>query len=156
MAQCAAGLSQATVRNRWVALRNLYGWAVAEEEMERNPLERVVVAKANSPARDVLTDDEIKLLLKACTRSDFYARRDLALIRFMLATGCRVSETVDLAVGDLELNNRLALVRHGKGDKARAVRFDPATAAALTATSVSVPDTRMRRCLGCGSAIGAG
>ena len=131
MAQRSAGLAQATLRNRWVALRNLYGWALAEEEIERSPLERVVVAKANSPAPDVLTDEELKPLLKACAGSDFYARRDLALIRFMLATGLRVSETVDLAVGDLELNNRLALVRHGKGDKARAVRFDAATAAAL-------------------------
>lgn len=131
MAQRTAGIAQATMRNRWVALRNLYGWAMAEGEIERSPLERVVVAKANSPAPDVLADEELKLLLKACSGSDFYARRDLALIRFMLATGLRVSETVDLAIGDLELTNRLAFVRHGKGDKARAVRFDPATAAAL-------------------------
>lgn len=131
MAQRTAGLSQATMRNRWVALRNLYGWALAEEEIERNPLDRVVVAKANTPAPDVLGDDELKLLLKVCAGSDFYARRDLALIRFMLATGLRVSETVDLALGDIDLVNRIALVRHGKGDKARAVRFDNATAAAL-------------------------
>ena len=42
-----------------------------------------------------------------------------------------MSETVDLALGDIDLVNRIALVRHGKGDKARAVRFDSATAAAL-------------------------
>ena len=131
MAQRTAGLSQATMRNRWVALRNLYRWALTEEEIARSPLERVAVAKANTPAPDVLTDDELKLLLKVCAGSDFYGRRDLALIRFMLATGLRVSETVDLALGDIDLVNRIALVRHGKGDKARAVRFDSATAAAL-------------------------
>lgn len=69
--------------DRWVALRNLYGWALAEEEITRNPLERVVVTKANTPAPDVLTEDELKLLMKACAGTDFYARRDLALIRFM-------------------------------------------------------------------------
>lgn len=131
MAQRTAGLTQATMRNRWVALRNLYGWALAEEEIARNPLERVVVAKANTPAPDVLTEDELKLLMKACAGTDFYARRDLALIRFMVATGLRVSETVDLALGDLDLTHRIALVRHGKGDKPRAVRFDAGTAAAL-------------------------
>jgi site-specific recombinase XerD len=130
-AQRTAGLSQATMRNRWVALRNLYGWALAEEEIERNPLDRVVVAKANTPAPDVLSDDELKLLLKVCAVSDFYGRRDVALIRFMLATGLRVSETVDLVLGDIDLVNRIALVRHGKGDKARDVRFDSATPAAL-------------------------
>jgi integrase/recombinase XerD len=90
----------------------------------------VVVAKANTPAPDVLTDDELKLLLKVCAER-LLARRDLALIRFMLATDLRVSETVDLALGDIDLVNRIAIVRHGKGDKARAVRFDRATAAAL-------------------------
>jgi len=71
MAQRKAGLAQATMRNRWVALRNLYGWALAEEEIEKSPLERVAVAKANSPPPDVLTDDELKRLLKACAGSDF-------------------------------------------------------------------------------------
>ncbi len=130
-AQRVAGLSQATARNRWVALRNLYGWALAEEEIERNPLERVVVAKANTPAPNVLRDDDLKLLLKACEGTDFYARRDMALIRTLLSTGLRVSELCDLGIGDLDLPNRVVAVRHGKGDKARLSRFDASTAAAL-------------------------
>jgi site-specific recombinase XerD len=52
------------MRNRWVALRNLYGWALTEGEVEDNPLKRVVVAKASAPAPDVLTDDELKSLLR--------------------------------------------------------------------------------------------
>jgi len=130
-AQRAEGRAQATMRNRWVALRNLYGWALAEGEIEASPLERVVVAKGNPPAPDVLTDDDLKLLLKACEGKDFYARRDLAQIRLMLATGLRVSEVCDVALGDLDLVNRIVAVRHGKGDKARLVRFDAPTAAAL-------------------------
>jgi len=127
----AAGRSQATMRNRWVALRNLYGWALIEGEVEASPLERVVVAKGNPPAPDVLTDDELRLLLKACAGPDFYARRDLALVRLMLATGMRVSEVCELTIGDLDLVRRIVSVRHGKGDKARLVRYDAATAAAL-------------------------
>jgi len=127
----AAGRAQATMRNRWVALRNLYGWAVAEEEIAASPLARVVVAKGNPPAPDVLSDDELGLLLKACAGPDFYARRDLALVRLMLATGMRVSEVCDLTIGDLDLVRRIVSVRHGKGDKARLVRYDAATAAAL-------------------------
>lgn len=127
----AAGRAQATMRNRWVALRNLYGWAEAEEEIAVSPLARIVVAKGNPPAPDVLSDDELGLLLKACSGPDFYARRDLALVRLMLATGMRVSEVCDLTIGDLDLVRRIVSVRHGKGDKARLVRYDAATAAAL-------------------------
>lgn len=127
----AEGRAQNTLRNRWVVLRNLYGWALAEGEVDASPLERVVVAKGNDPAPDVLSDDELRRLLKACEGTDFAARRDLAMVRLMLATGLRVSELCDLAIGDLDLLNRIVMVRHGKGDKARMVRFDAPTAAAL-------------------------
>jgi integrase/recombinase XerD len=42
-----------------------------------------------------------------------------------------VSETCSLTVADVDLALRLATVRSGKGGKARVVRFDAATAAAL-------------------------
>lgn len=127
----AAGLAQNTLRNRWVVLRNLYGWLLAEGEVKTNPVERVVVAKGTNPAPNVLKDDELARLLKACEGTDFYARRDLALIRFLLSTGVRVSEACDVALVDLDLMNRIAMIRHGKGDKPRAVRYDAVTAAAL-------------------------
>ena len=130
-AQRAAGIAQATMRNRWIALKNLYRWATAEGEVQENPIDRVNVAKPNPPAPDVLPEADLKRLLKACQGQDFYARRDLALVRIMLATGLRVSEACDLTLADLDLRNRIVTVRHGKGDKARVVRFDPATAAAL-------------------------
>lgn len=131
MAQRTAGLSQAMMRNRRVALRNLYGWALAEEEIERNPLDRVVVAETNTPTPDVLTDDELGCCSKFCAGIDVYPRRDFPLIHFMPATGLRVSETVDRVLGDIDLVNRIALVRHGTGDKARAERVDSATTATL-------------------------
>jgi site-specific recombinase XerD len=49
----------------------------------------------------------------------------------MAATGLRVSELCSLHLDDVDLANRLVTVRSGKGDKARVVRFDAATAAAL-------------------------
>lgn len=127
----ANGTAENTVRNRWVCLRNLYGWAHREGEVDPNPIADIFVSKPNPPAPDTLTDDAIKKLLKVCEGTDFYARRDTALIRLLLATGLRVSECTDLTLADLDLNTRIVRVLHGKGDKARAVRFDPGTAAAL-------------------------
>jgi site-specific recombinase XerD len=50
----AQGLSQSTLRSRWIVLRALYGWALREDEVAASPLERVTVAKANPPAPNVL------------------------------------------------------------------------------------------------------
>jgi site-specific recombinase XerD len=81
-----------------------------------------------SQVPDVLTPDTLTALLRACEGRSFEDRRDAALIRFMLATGLRVSETCAFEVGDIDLSLRLATVSSGKGDKARIVRFDPSTA----------------------------
>ena len=125
------GRAKATIRSRWIALRNFYGWLVEEDELDQSPLAKVRVPKPDPPPPDVLTEDQLRALLRACEGRSFEDRRDAALFRFMLATGLRVSETCDLELADIDLTLRLATVRSGKGDKARIVRFDPATAKAL-------------------------
>jgi integrase len=90
-----------------------------------------VVSKPSLPPMKLLDDDELRRLFKACDGKDFVDRRDLALIRTMAATGLRVSEVCDITDDDLDLRARRILVRHGKGDRARLVRFDPETAQAL-------------------------
>jgi site-specific recombinase XerD len=129
--QQAAGRAKATIRSRWIALRNFYGWLVEEDERDQSPLAKVRVPKPDPPPPDVLTEDQLRALLRACEGRSFEDRRDAALIRFMAATGLRVSETCDLELADVDLPMRLATVRSGKGDKARMVRFDAATAKAL-------------------------
>ncbi|MFZ6002632.1 MAG: tyrosine-type recombinase/integrase [Actinomycetota bacterium] len=130
-AQRAAGLAPATLRSRWIALRNLYGWLTEEDEISDNPMAKVRVEKANPEPIRVLPDDELRALLKACEGKAFLDRRDLALIRLLASTGMRLSEVAGLRLGDVDLVKRVAYVEHGKGDKARWVRFDADTAAAL-------------------------
>lgn len=129
--QQAAGRARATIRNRWIALRNLYGWLVDEDELDASPLAKVTVPRPDPPPPAVLSDDDMRALLRACEGRRFEDRRDTALIRLLAATGLRVSEACSLTLDDVDLSLRLAVVRSGKGDKARMVRFDPATSAAL-------------------------
>jgi site-specific recombinase XerD len=48
------------------------------------------------------------------------ARRDSALLEFLYATGARVSETVNVDLGDIDLDDRVVMVT-GKGNKQRLV-----------------------------------
>jgi integrase/recombinase XerD len=127
----AQGRAPATIRSRWIALRNFYGWAADEDEVADNPMARVKVAKATPPPVEVLNDSDLAGLFKACAGTGFYDRRDLALLRLLAATGLRASEVIDLAAEDVDLANRVLIVRHGKGDKSRSARFDPGTAQAV-------------------------
>lgn len=130
-AQRSRGLAAATIRSRWIGLRSFYNWLTEEEEIDANPMAKVKVDKANPAPIRVLEADQLRLLLKTCEGTGFFERRDLAVIRVLAATGVRLAELVDLTIEDVDLTRRLIHVRHGKGDKARFVRIDAATAAAI-------------------------
>lgn len=125
------GLAPATIRSRWIALRNLYGWLADEEEIDTNPMTKVRVDKVDPEPVQVLEDEDLRKLFKACEGKGFLERRDLALLRLLASTGMRLTELADLRVGDVDLLKRVAYVEHGKGDKARWVRFDAGTAQAI-------------------------
>ena len=68
--------------------------------------------------RKVLEHDEIICLLKEL-RDRRSATRDYLAVRLMLNTGLRVSELVNLDVGDVQ--GRKSITVRGKGDKVRTV-----------------------------------
>ena len=78
----------------------------------------------------ILSDDQIKALLKTCAGNDFVNRRDAAILRLFLATGVRLAEMTGLAVADIDHDARTAVVT-GKGRRTRVVRFDAETARLL-------------------------
>jgi site-specific recombinase XerC len=79
----------------------------------------------------VLTDEELRRLLKACEGRDFTDRRDAAILRLFLDTGVRVSEAAGIMLpGDLDLDDQVVVVL-GKGRRPRAVPFGRNSALAL-------------------------
>ncbi len=63
-----------------------------------------------------LTRDEIRDLIKASK-----PKRNRLIVQFLYSSGARVSECVKLKVPDLNLKERIAMVRGGKGNKDRAI-----------------------------------
>jgi len=64
-----------------------------------------------------LTPDELLALLHACESKP----RDHCLLEFIYATGVRLSEAVAMRVDSVNLKEKTALVKSGKGDKDRLV-----------------------------------
>ena len=62
----------------------------------------------------VLTKEEIKLIIE---KADTFKSK--LIISFLYATGLRVSELVDLKVQDMNLENKMGMVKQGKGNKDR-------------------------------------
>lgn len=78
-----------------------------------------------------LDDLQLKALIAACQGREMRDRRDEALARLMLETGCRAGEVVAMEVAGLDLAAGLAVIRRGKGGKGRTVPIGPHASRAL-------------------------
>ncbi len=126
-------LSPGTVLTRFRSLRVLFNWIVSDaEELERSPMAKMKEPKGAQSPPDVPNDADVRRLLKSLNGKDFTDRRDLALLRFMFDTGCRIGEAVSLRTADVDTRAGVALV-YGKGRKARVAPFGAKTAAAILA-----------------------
>jgi len=72
-------------------------------------------------------------LLDACGRFSPVGLRNRALITLMYRAGLRVSEALALQPKDVDLENGVIRILHGKGDRYRAVGLDPGAAAVVAA-----------------------
>jgi len=125
------GSEPATARSRQLALRRFSTWLAEEGETVTDPLLGLKAPQLDTKLVEPLTDDQLRLLLKACSGNDLRERRDEALVRFMVETGARAGETAALGVADVDVADGTAIVRRGKSGKNRSVPFGPQTARAL-------------------------
>jgi site-specific recombinase XerD len=123
-----------TVSIAFRAVRPFFRWLVDEDEIDRNPMEkmRTPVPPLNPPA--VLSDADIGKLLATCKGPDFISRRDLAILSLMLDTGLRRGELAGMQVRDLNLGQMVAFIEASasKSRNGRAVAYGPTTAKAVT------------------------
>lgn len=128
----AEGKAANTVAQRLAALKQFARWLVEEGEISEDPLLGVRAPKIPAKVTPALSDDQLSALVAACKGNSFRDRRDTAIVRLMLETGIRASETVALTVADVEpLRGGVVTIRRGKGGKGRTAPFSPQTATAL-------------------------
>jgi len=121
----------ATALNRYRSLQAFFKWCVAEGELERSPMVGMKPPQLPDEPPPVLTDDQLRRLLKSCDGRDFTDRRDTAIIRLFIDTGVRVSEAAGIMLpDDLDLDDQVVIVL-GKGRRQRAVPFGRKTALAI-------------------------
>lgn len=129
--QVEQGLSARTQARRLVALRGLFRYLRREGLVETDPMQALHLPRFSARLPELLSRAEVEALLAAPGTDTPAGLRDTALLELMYATGCRVSEALDLCIPRLRLDE--ALVRLvGKGDKERMVPLGVPAQQALT------------------------
>ena len=126
----ARGLAPRTASRRIAALRQLFGFLIAEGVRKDDPLSRIDPPRRGRPLPALLSEAEVERLIAAARdRPGIRGLRMHALMELLYASGLRVSELVSLPVGALVGDGGLVSVR-GKGAKERLVPIgEPARAA---------------------------
>jgi len=89
--------------------------------LERDPLADLAKPVKQDRAKPTLGQPEIKRVLAAYDRDRLSGLRDAAMVMVLLTSGMRRSEVLALRVEDVDLTNKRAHVRLGKGQKFRVV-----------------------------------
>ena len=124
------GASRASSARRLAALRTFARYLVREEVLAEDPTSLVGAPRSEQTLPAHLALDDMNKLLSAPDAATVAGRRDQAILELFYASGLRLSELVDLDIGDVNLAGRIARVR-GKGGKERLVPFNPASAEAI-------------------------
>jgi integrase/recombinase XerD len=114
------GLATSSLIRKGTTVRNFYRFLGAEGLLDVS-LHGLYLPKAEKRLPNVLTDEEVECLLDSFDESKPGEIRDRAMTEVMYASGLRVSELLNLTLGDINAQEGFVKVRSGKGQKDRLV-----------------------------------
>ncbi len=135
---CAASTISRTI----ASIRSFFNFLMAEGFLDNNPALELESPKIEKKLPRVLTTDEIDCLLGQPRPGDQKGLRDKAMLELLYASGIRVSELIDLNLGDFD--PRVGYLRcKGKGQKERIV---PIGSVAINYVNEYMNNTRAKLC----------
>ena len=114
------GLNSRSLARHLSALRGFFRYCFDENYLNANPVQYLENPKLPKTLPDVLTVEEVQVILEQPDMTKKLGFRDRAILELLYASGLRVTECVTLKPVDIDLQSGLLRV-HGKGSKDRIV-----------------------------------
>lgn len=119
----AAGKSVATVSRNIASLKCFYNFLFEHGVIDKKPTGQLVPDKNDHKLPQILTSKEVELFLEQPECTDMKGYRDRAMLELLYATGIRVSELIDLDLGDVNIS--ASVIRCRGRDKERVIPLYP-------------------------------
>ena len=126
----AGGKSVATVSRAIASIKSLYSHLFIKQLITVNPTQGLIPDKNTQKLPEILTSKEVELLLEQPDCIDSKGYRDKAMLELLYATGIRVTELIDLNIGDVNL--AAGVIRCHSRNRERVVPMYSAAVKALT------------------------
>ena len=124
------GLSKRSQARVLSSFRSFFDWLVIEGLLKDNPCDRIDSPKLGRYLPDVLSVEEVSLIIDKVDTSSWQGKRDKALLEILYGCGLRVSEAVGLKISGLYFEDGFVRII-GKGNKERIVPLGEMAAEAL-------------------------
>lgn len=132
-----------SVARKLSTFNSFYKFMLIEKRLDVNPISKIDIPKQEKNLPDILTIEEVDILLDIKVIDAFKARNK-AMLELMYATGLRVSELVNLKLNDIDLFN--ATVKTiGKGNKERVIPLGDFAIEALIIYIEEYRDSMLKR-----------
>ncbi len=111
--------SSSSISRYIVSLRKFYDYLCKKQILPQNPMDEISGPKAFKKIPEVLSLEEVNLLMMQPKLDTKKGVRDKAMLEILYATGIRVSELISLDVEDVDLE--MEYIRCCKGSKDRTI-----------------------------------
>jgi len=116
------GFSPSSIERCIAAVRSFLKFLYAYHNINTSIIQLIELPKKEQYIPDVMTIEEIELLLEQPDITKPKGLRDRTIMELLYATGMRISEALSLKVYDVNLDDRIVRIS-GKGSKERLVPF---------------------------------
>jgi integrase/recombinase XerC len=114
------GFSRRSVARKIASMRSFFKYLRRQKVINGNPALVLITPKVGKRLPSYLDEESVKRLMSSPDRSTEEGKRDTAILELFYSTGIRLSELIDLNIGDLKQEEGLIKIR-GKGRKERIV-----------------------------------
>ena len=119
-----------SVARKLSAIRSFHKFLLSEKLVSENIASQIKQVKKEKPLPTVLSLEEIEQMLALLEGDEPLVLRNKAILELLYGSGLRVSELIDLTLGDLHINRRFINIV-GKGNKERIIPLGEESAFAL-------------------------
>lgn len=116
-------ISVNTINNYVRNIKVFFNWLSDEDDIDKNPVEKIKLLKGTERIKSKLSEQEINAILNSFDRVSFDGFRNYVMTLFILDTGVRISECLEIKVEDVNLINQAVILRYTKNKKERPVFF---------------------------------
>jgi integrase/recombinase XerD len=123
------GRATSTISRNLASIRSFYQYISKNKLIDHDPTAELESPKVEKKLPQILSPEEVELLLEQPQCVDLKGYRDKAMLELLYATGIRVSELIQLDIDDLNID--MSYIRCNKGTKERMIPIGSMAISAL-------------------------